>query len=164
MRWVGPLVFVLLSVVAFSLGYATRPEVQPEPQPEVGKYDRLDALMEYALDGYARGDMQKVHTMSLVLDNLTRGVDLSRLATVPGLRVAMLGALKARCDDMLRLDPEGGAQTEECYASHKAGRFFDEVDVTVKETGWRLHETYTIAEYESRARRAIVLYPWNLNP
>lgn len=137
---------------------------QPLPQPEVGKYDRLDALMEYALDGYAQGDMQKVHTMSLVLDNLTRGVDLSRLATVPGLRVVMLGALKARCDDMLRLDPEGGAQTEECYASHKAQRFFDVVEVTVRQMGWRTDDTYSIAEYESRARRALALYEWSLKP
>lgn len=155
MRWM--IVAVLLA------GCASQPVPQPEVKPEpvtfpVGKYDRLDALMEYALDGYARGDMQAVHNMSMVLDNLTHGVDLSRLATVAGLRVAMVDALQSRCE--ASMDP----QSEECYASRKAGAFFDVVEIVVRDIGWRIDETYTIAEYERRARRALALYEWSLTP
>lgn len=150
---------ILIAALVLLGGCAT------QPQPELpGRYAELDRLMENALDGYAQGSMLKVHNMGLVLDNLVVGVDKAQLATVPGLRVAMLDRLAERCDDMLRLDPQDGAQSEECYASHKAQRFFDEVTVVVREIGWRLDETYTIAEYESRARRALALYPWTLSP
>lgn len=152
---------ILIAALVLLGGCAT----QPAPElPQPGRYAELDRLMENALDGYADGQMLTAHQMGLVLDNLVVGVDKSRLATVPGLRVAMLDKLAARCDEALRLDPEGGAHSEECYASRKAHLFFDVVTLVARDIGWRLDETYTIAEYESRARRALALYPWTLNP
>lgn len=130
---------------------------QSPVQYQVGKYDQLDKLMEYALDGYAQGDMLRVRNMELVLKNLMAGVDTSQLATVPGLRIAMAGRLAERCDQSE--DPH----SLECYASAKARRFFDIVEITVRQIGWDIDATYTIAEYESRARRALALYPWAID-
>lgn len=159
MRWVGPLAFVLLSVVAFSLGYATRPEVQPEPVTcPVGQYDRLDALMSEALHGYAQGNLQTVRQMEMVLSHLMEDAEKQSLATVAGLRPTILRRLADKCEE------SENPHSEQCLASLKAERFFNEVDVAVRGIGWEPDRTYTIAEYASRARRAMALYEWQINP
>lgn len=149
-----------LVIVAFAWLLSGCAEYVPEHPDR--RYDALDRLMENALDGYARGDLLKTHRMGLVLDQLVAGVDKSAVVTVPGLRAAMAHQLAERCERAMRLD-EDGAQSDECYASHKARRFFDEVDLVVRDIGWRIDETYSIAEYESRARRALALYEWAIS-
>lgn len=164
MRWIEAVAVLFLGAVAFSLGYATRPEVQSEPRalkvdcPAPAQYALLDRLMSEALDGYARGNLQTVRQMEMVLSHLMEDAEKQSLATVAGLRPTILQRLADKCEESE--DPH----SEQCLASLKAERFFDEVDVAVRGIGWEPDRTYTIAEYASRARRAMALYEWQINP